>query len=440
MMTPPPTSIGSYRIVEALGAGGMAQLYVARPEGCAERKVAMKVIHPHLAAQPKFIEMFLDEARVMKRIDHPNVVSVEKLGKSGGQHYMVMEFVDGLSLGSLLDRVLRTGRRISVDVAVRVATKALEGLHAAHECRGHDNRMLDVVHRDVSPQNILVGRDGSVKVIDFGIAKARGRLHQTKNGNVKGKLRYMAPEHCTGGKVDRRSDVYALAILLWEMLTLRPYFDGRNEIDVIRQVRRPTFRTLRPWNDEVRTKLEAVLRRALHPEPKARFQTAKAFRSALLAACPDARNVGPAHVAAFVTSLDEVPERRAAEPGVTTLGGARRRANLAYTFHVVVPKGGHDEDVPDTKILGENARRMAVPASYGQRRRRRTAPKGLAWLAAAAMLVCFFAGAGGVAMGHALVDDPGVAAAAAADVIADTTLGVKPSSALFLTKRGPQQR
>jgi serine/threonine-protein kinase len=379
----------------------MAELFVAEPmEG--GRRVALKMIREHLRDVPRYVEMFLDEARVLKCIDHPNVVSVDALEKDGDDYFMVMEYVDGVSLGSLMDGAFRKDRSIDVDVAVRIITKALDGLEAAHEATGHEGRRLDVVHRDISPQNILVGRDGRVKVIDFGIAKAHGRLHHTKNGNIKGKLRYMSPEHCGGSPVDHRSDLYALAVVLWEMLTLRPYFDGENELEIVRQVRLPTFRSISVWNERVTADLEEVVRKALHPEPKRRFQSARELRKALLAACPKARTVGPAHVAAFVSRQTSGPSEPWSAAN-TSQHSARYRAVAGYTFHVVVPAGGHEEDVPETKILDGTERRAAVRrSSYGFMRRR--PHPALGWLLAAAMFVFFMSGVTGVAMGHALAD------------------------------------
>ncbi len=400
-----PTTIGAYRIIEELGAGGMAELYVAEPLG-GGRRVALKTIRRHLRDTPRYVEMFLDEARVLGCIDHPNVVSVDALERDGDDYFMVMEYVDGVSLGTLMDRASRSGIPVDVEIAVRIAAKALDGLEAAHAAIGLEGRPLDIVHRDISPQNILVGRDGRVKVIDFGIAKARGRLHETKNGKIKGKLRYMSPEHCGGAPVDHRSDIYALAVVLWEMLTLRPYFDGDNELAIIRQVRRPTFRSISAWNPRVPRELEAVIRRAMHPEPESRFQSARELASALLDACPPARSVGPAHVAAFISRLLGAQM----QPDVfadATGHDARFRAAVGYTFHVVVPAGGHEEASPETKILDGTERRAAAPrASYGFMRQRPRAMNGLARLFAAAMIVFFLSGVMGVAMGHALAARP----------------------------------
>ncbi len=396
--------IGKYRVTRPLGSGGMAELFVAEAEEGHAHKVALKVIHPHLEKQQRFVDMFLDEGRVVGRIDHANVVAVEDLGTADGRHYIAMEYVDGTNLGALMESAERHQSQIPVAVAVRIICKVLEGLHAAHELVGADGRGLEVVHRDVSPQIVLVGHDGRVVVIDFGIAKARGRIHRTEHGNVKGKLRYMAPEHCGGEGVDRRADVYAAAILLWEMLTLTPYFRATHGMELIQQVRRPRFRPIAPWNKRVRAPLEMVLRRALEANPEDRYESAEAFGRALVEACPASREVGPAHVAAFAASL---PDRdQAPEDELTAVSGrSSRRGAAAYTFHVIVPGGPRQDDgTPATKILGGVGHSTPAPDPRRPHSRgapRRRAPAGMALFAAAAMFVCFFAGASGVAMGHA---------------------------------------
>ncbi|MBW2462753.1 MAG: serine/threonine protein kinase [Deltaproteobacteria bacterium] len=396
--------IGKYRVLRPLGSGGMAELFVAESEEGHAHQVALKVIHPHLEKQQRFVDMFLDEGRIVGRIDHANVVSIEDLGTADGRHYIAMEYVDGMSLGALLESAERHQEEIPVAVAVRIIGDVLEGLHAAHELVGADGRSLDVVHRDVSPQNVLVGHDGRVVVIDFGIAKARGRIHRTEHGNVKGKLRYMAPEHCGGQGVDRRADLYAAAIILWEMLTLTPYFREASATGLIQQVRQPRFRPMAPWNKRVTAPLEMVLRRALRANPADRYESAQAFGRALVEACPASGAVGPAHLAAFVASLpdrDHVPQDElTAISGRSSRGGA-----AAYTFHVIVPGGPHQDDgTPATRILG--GRRGSPPPPDPRRPRprgvsRRRSPATTALFAAAVMFVCFFAGASGVAMGHA---------------------------------------
>ena len=220
--------VGGYEIVAPLRAGGMASLYLARRIGPAgfSRPVAIKVVHAHLASDRAFVEMFLDEARLSARIIHPNVVHVEELGEAGGSFFLAMEYVHGTSLSVFLGRLVESRRMLAPEAACAIAMKVADGLHAAHEAKDEQGEPLQVIHRDVSPQNVLIGLDGHVKLIDFGVAKARGRMQQTEAGSLKGKLRYMAPEQAWGRAIDRRIDVYALGVVLWETLTARRLFSA----------------------------------------------------------------------------------------------------------------------------------------------------------------------------------------------------------------------
>src|SRR5688500_5151049 len=219
----------------------MATLYLGQRSGAAgfAKNVAIKVVHPHLSDDPQFVRMFVDEALLSARIQHPNVAHVEELGEAEGTYFLVMEFVHGVSLSSLIRALARRKRRIAPELAVAIAIQVADGLHAAHETRGPNGEHLGVVHRDVSPQNVLLSYTGHVKLIDFGIAKAEGRTQSTAAGSIKGKFRYMSPEQALGRTVDRRSDVYALGIVLWEMLTGRNCFDGTNDLLVLDKVRNP---------------------------------------------------------------------------------------------------------------------------------------------------------------------------------------------------------
>ena len=201
----------------------MASLFLARRGGAAgfTRLVAIKMVHPRHAEDPGLIQMFVDEALLTARIDHPNVVHVEELGEHESAYYLVMEYVHGASLAQLMRVLGRAKRRLSPLVAVAICARVSEGLHAAHETTGDNGELLSIVHRDVSPQNILLSHKGHVKLIDFGIAKAHARVHESNVSSLKGKVRYMAPEQATTGNVDRRTDVYALGIVLWEPLTMR---------------------------------------------------------------------------------------------------------------------------------------------------------------------------------------------------------------------------
>ncbi len=226
------TQLGPYELVVPIGEGGMAKVWAARVRGRTE-VVALKMLLPELATNIAFQQMFFDEARIASRVRHPNVCATVEMGNDAGTLYLAMEWIDGPSLMRLLrphhestDAGLRP---ISPRLAARIVADACAGLHAAHELRDDVGRPLAVVHRDVSPHNMLLTRGGTVKVTDFGIAKALGRSHMTMNGQIKGKLSYMSPEQILGSNVDRRADVFALGCVLYEATTGRRPFAGEHD-------------------------------------------------------------------------------------------------------------------------------------------------------------------------------------------------------------------
>ena len=230
----PDQVIGRYALFREIASGGMAAVHLARLMGPAgfSRVVAIKRLHPHLARDPEFLKMFVDEARLAARVQHPNVVPTLDIVAENGELFIVMEYVDGESLARLARLASESGQRIPVPIVAAVMLGALQGLHAAHEARDEDGRPLELVHRDISPQNVLVGVDGLPRVVDFGVAKAVGRSSQTSGGMLKGKLPYMSPEQLLLDPVDRRTDLYAVSIVLWEMLAGRRLFTGGNDWEI----------------------------------------------------------------------------------------------------------------------------------------------------------------------------------------------------------------
>jgi serine/threonine protein kinase len=271
---------GRYTLLYRFASGGMANLYAARldgPDGF-EKTVAIKVMHQHLTRDAEFVRMFIDEARLASRITHPNVVQILELGKVGTSHFIAMEYING---ETVLGIVRRT--RLPVSTCVQIVAAAALGLHAAHEIHDGYGRPLQVVHRDVSPDNILVSYDGAVKVADFGVARARDNVHTSLAGAVKGKFGYMAPEQALGYRVDRRADVFSLGVVLYEMTTGRRLFKRPTEAQVLRAVLRCR---VPPPSHQVAgypKGLERVLLKALHRDPNGRFQTALLFHQALAA-------------------------------------------------------------------------------------------------------------------------------------------------------------
>jgi serine/threonine protein kinase len=271
-----------FQIIKRLGAGGMAEVFAAhRQESDGSRTpVVIKRPLPELAAHPEFLDMFIDEARIASAIHHPNVARVHELVREGDTCLLVMELVDGKPLSSLMVRSERKRQRMEARVSAHLVARAAEGLHHAHELADAQGKPLGIVHRDVSPQNVLVSFDGEVKVIDFGIARAAGRVTKTKTGTRKGKTGYMAPEQAKSGPVDRRVDVFALGILLWELLCGRRLFVRPDEYRtmnalLIDPIERPSRLAA------VAPELEEIVMRALDRDPAERFQTADQLRAAL---------------------------------------------------------------------------------------------------------------------------------------------------------------
>jgi hypothetical protein len=314
--------LGAYEILSKLRSGGMATLYLARRHGAAgfARIVAIKVVHPHLADDSRFVQMFLDEARVSSRIVHPNVVRVEELGEISDTFFLAMEYVHGCSLAELLESLSERGRWLRPELAVWIAAEVAAALHAAHEATDEVGQPLNIVHRDVSPQNILVGADGYVKLIDFGVAKARTRLTETRTGSVKGKLKYMAPEQLSPGPIDRRADTYALGIVLWELLARRRRFSG-DDIESLDEIRAAVHPPPSRYSPNISPALEDALLRTLAADVDERPPTALAFREQLLRVVPEARAIEPKDLAALVQAVHgEVLERRRVQLGETASG------------------------------------------------------------------------------------------------------------------------
>jgi serine/threonine-protein kinase len=305
---PIPDSIGRYEVIDRLATGGMAEVFICTERQMAglERLVVVKRILPHFAMHDSFVEMFLAEARYVARINHPNVVQIFELGEDSGAPYLSMEYVAGVSLRDLLIAAIELGRPLPVGVAVSLAAQACAGAHAAHDLKDGDGRPLGLVHRDISPHNLMVTGDGHVKLLDFGIAKATeapGFVDNTRTGALKGKVHYMAPEQCRQEPLDRRADVFALGIVAWELLASERLFKRDSELEAMQAIVGGDRRDLRSIRKDVPTTLLAALEKALAVKREARFPTAEAFKRALLDSVPSSSDVSAEAVAAFLRPL-----------------------------------------------------------------------------------------------------------------------------------------
>jgi serine/threonine-protein kinase len=282
----PGTRLGRYELLLPVGSGGMASVWAARllAYGGLSKIVAIKTVLPHLAQNTDLQKMLFDEARIAAELHHPNVCGLVDAGDDGGVLYVVLEWVDGDSLLHVLraGRAGAPGPAIGPALAARVVADACAGLHAAHELLDREGRAMHVVHRDVSPHNILLTLDGNVKVTDFGVAKAQGQIHQTtRSGEIRGKLAYMAPEQINASPIDRRSDVFGMGCVLYEASTGRQPFRGDNEARLIRAVLDGSYEPLEQVVSGFPRSLGAIVERALDPRPDARFPTAEHMRAAL---------------------------------------------------------------------------------------------------------------------------------------------------------------
>lgn len=339
--------VGSYTFLAHLRSGGMADLFLARREGAAgfRRLVAVKVVHPRHADDERLVRMFLDEALISARIDHPNVVRVEDLGVVDDTYFLVMEYVHGCSLAQLMGVLSKMHRRLSPLVAVAITARVAEGLHAAHEATDDSGKIINLVHRDVSPQNILLSHKGHVKLIDFGVAKAAMRSEETSVAMLKGKVRYMPPEQATTGVVDRRADIYSLGVVLWEMLTMRRLFTGKTEFEVLLKVRRPNVAPPSKYVPDIPPELDAVVLAALSRRPDDRPKTAKSFRRMLARALPRSMALDSAHLADLMLGVvaDQLEEVRHELPQEVS------KMLLAEQLRVAVAEAEERTDQEDTK-------------------------------------------------------------------------------------------
>jgi serine/threonine protein kinase len=379
--------IGRYDIISEIGTGGMASVYLARSAGRAgvRRLVAIKVMHPHLTQDDQFVDMFLDEARVASAIHHPNVVPIIDVGQEDDLIFLIMDYVEGDSLSNVEKVAVALRRRIPLGITLRICLDALSGLHAAHELYSPEGQHLKIIHRDVSPQNIVIGVDGSSRIVDFGIAKAESRNTHTQVGMIKGKLNFMAPEQLRSQPLDRRVDIFGMGVTLWEAITLRRLFAGANDFETASRILKGEYPSLLEFDPKLPSALDEIVRRSLLPDPNDRFATAEEFAEAIETELK-AHIAGVRDVAAFISGVasqkldrerSAVREQAASsedDPMGSTLveGGRRRRetpsANpaLATLPNAGTPRARGDASGQRSKV---RAPTLAMPVARDAPRR-----------------------------------------------------------------------
>ena len=316
-LSPPVTRerwVGRYKILASLGSGAMAEVFLGSVDsiGGFERRFAIKVVHRRLLKDRQFVDMLLDEARIAGLVNHANVVSVHDVHHSGDQLYLVMDYVEGVTLAELAKSLWQGGGVVPIEITFRIALDVLSALEAIHDLRDAEGHLLDVVHRDVSPRNILVGVDGVCRLTDFGIARAQGRLTETPEGVLKGTLGYVSPEAITGRSVDLRADLYSLGVILWELLARRRLFGaaGGRLRPTDPRLATPARTVEDPLlvNPDIPRGLADVCLKALEPEPTQRYSSAAEMGTAIEDAMNAAgiRDVGPRLTGRLVSALERM--------------------------------------------------------------------------------------------------------------------------------------
>ena len=366
-----PQAEQRYRVIERIAAGGMAEVYRAESAGLEgfKKTVAIKRVLPHLSKKKKFIGMFLDEARLSATLSHSNCVQVFDIGVGDETYFIVMEYVDGANLKALIEHRKQVGQRLPIEVACMITLKICEGLSYAHEARDHLGQSLGVVHRDVSPPNVLITRYGEVKVVDFGLAKANSQLEDSEPGIIKGKFSYLSPEAALGESVDHRTDIFATGIILWEMLTSRRLFLGETDLQTVRQVQASHVPPARDYNPDVTRSLDQVLQHALARDPATRYQTAREFGRDLNRILFEiGKPVSSFDLAGFVSDvLHEKNRQRSIRPKQQTLiGSLIQDAIMSFTsLKNKSNSGSGDQSLSPQDSPDEESGVGAIPLSLG---------------------------------------------------------------------------
>ncbi|RME21640.1 MAG: serine/threonine protein kinase [Deltaproteobacteria bacterium] len=347
------TTLGKYQLIKRIAIGGMSEIFLASQGGLRgfERAVVVKCIREDLEAEPEVEQMFLDEARIAACLKHPNIVHLYDVGRDKGTAYLAMEYVFGRDLMDICTRARALGKQIPVPVLVKMMCDVLAALHYAHFVAEYQDKPLHVIHRDVSPQNIMVSFDGVTKLGDFGIAKASARLSQTRAGVLKGKYAYMSPEQVRGKPLDHRTDQFSLAVVFYEALTGTRLFQRDTEFSTMEAVDRCHVPPLKVLRKDVPRRLVRVLRKAMRKNPRRRFSSAKEMERALHKLLVGSPVEQTERVAAFMRELftEELKQR---ERAIARATGNDRDILMSTGFELIGIDGGQDL-VPDPPLAEE---------------------------------------------------------------------------------------
>ncbi|MFE8600448.1 serine/threonine protein kinase [Archangium violaceum] len=344
------TRLGRYELLGELGHGGMAKVYRARAAGPMgfEKTLVVKRILSHLAEDPQFVEMFLSEARLAAQLNHPNIVQIFDFGEAEGSYFLAMEFIDGPNLRALMRRAYSQGRPLPLPHCARIIAAACEGLAYAHEfvdpATGEPVRLI---HRDVSPDNILLARTGSVKLVDFGIAKAANQVHETRVGTLKGKVPFMAPEQLKNEQLDLRIDVYALGVVLYELVTGRKPYEANSEVAMIQAILFEPFTPLSARRPDVPEPLQRIIEKALAKDREVRYLSCREMQADLEAyLLSSGQPVSAFQLAELITQLSMPPGAATASLGTPSPGSSSRKLLVTSPGPAASPKSG---TVPSVK-------------------------------------------------------------------------------------------
>jgi len=358
-----------YKVLEKVAAGGMAEVYRAESAGLEGFKkiVAIKRVLPHLSEKKQFIGMFLDEARVSAHLSHSNCVQVFDIGVGDNTYFIVMEYVDGSDLKGVIEYRRKHNLPFPVEEACLICVRICEGLAYAHELTDGKGESLHIVHRDMSPPNVLITRHGEVKIVDFGLAKANSQLERSEPGIIKGKFSYLSPEAAKGGVVDARTDIFAVGIILWELLAGRRLFMGESDLETVRMVQAARVPSIRELNRNVTPELEKVLMKALTEDPDQRYQRARDFGSALNQLLfKVGRSVSSFDIAELVEPIrKEREQKRRAQKRQSIIGTLIDEAMLEFTSL----EGGDRKSTTGGSVVGSLPLEMGgfnAPNDWGE--------------------------------------------------------------------------